>query len=145
MTMQAGTYYVGDLCYVMHDAWSEVCDLIIEGHSCKEGEFTLADGRKFAIYNTAYGDGTYSSNGNGSYCVDSGSIGCIRVEDIRDETYSPEVIDDLGQQIVFENDFSTRNDRGTLCFGHVEVYTGDDPSYEEEEEEYYEEEEEYDY
>ena len=25
MTMKAGTYYIGDLCYVMHKEWDEVC------------------------------------------------------------------------------------------------------------------------
>ena len=26
--MRSGTYYVGDLCYVMHPQWDEVCDLM---------------------------------------------------------------------------------------------------------------------
>lgn len=28
--MKAGTYYVGDLCYVLHEDWDEVCSLIID-------------------------------------------------------------------------------------------------------------------
>ena len=28
MTMKAGNYYIGDLCYVLHDEWNEVCELI---------------------------------------------------------------------------------------------------------------------
>jgi hypothetical protein len=27
MTMPAGRYYIGDLCYVMHDEWDEACAL----------------------------------------------------------------------------------------------------------------------
>ena len=27
----AGKYYVGDLCYVMHDEWDEVCGLFFKG------------------------------------------------------------------------------------------------------------------
>ena len=59
-TMPAGRYYVGDLCYVMHDVWDEVCDLVFpyDGRGVY-GKFKLKDGREFAVYSTAYGDGTY--------------------------------------------------------------------------------------
>ena len=67
MTMPAGKYYVGDLCYVMHDEWKECCDLFfpyVPGHGEQqvEGEFTLADGRRFANFGTRWGDGMYHSN-----------------------------------------------------------------------------------
>lgn len=143
MTMQAGTYFVGDLCYVMHPEWNEVCDLIIDGHSCKEGEFELVDGRRFAMYNTAYGDGQYSSNTPNKFCVDSGSIGCIRLEDITDETYSMELVSDLGAIITFENDFVTSVHNGTIRFGDVEIYTADMDEEEDEYEEDYEDEVDY--
>ena len=55
--MPAGTYYVGDLCYVMSDEeWDQFCSITIEGMNCLEGEFTMPDGRRFATYGTAYGD-----------------------------------------------------------------------------------------
>jgi len=58
MTMPAGKYYVGDLCYVMDsDEWSQVCSLIIQGEKLLDGEFELPDGRRFAIYSTHWGDG----------------------------------------------------------------------------------------
>ena len=146
MTMQAGTYYVGDLCYVMHPEWNEVCELIIDKHSCKEGEFELVDGRRFAIYNTSYGDGQYSSNTPHKFCVDSGSIGCIRLEDITDETYSMELVSDLGAIITFESDFVTSVHNGTIRFGNVEIYTADMNEYKyEDEDEYGDDEEEEDY
>ena len=28
--MQPGEFYVGDLCYVLHDEWDEVCRLIVK-------------------------------------------------------------------------------------------------------------------
>ena len=40
----AGKYYVGDLCYVMHDEWDEVCGLFFKGrddHGCNQGMFEL--------------------------------------------------------------------------------------------------------
>ena len=75
-------YYVGDLCYVMHDVWNEVCDLIPFDNS--EHEFELKDGRKFILFGTAHGDGSYSDFAGNSYGVDSGTIGAIKVEDIHD-------------------------------------------------------------
>ena len=129
MTMPAGKMYVGDLCYVMHDCWDEVCDLLFANrndHNCNQGEFNLKDGRRFAIFNTSYGDGTYYSNVPGqSFPVDSGSIGCILVSDIKDETAD---IND-GCVVDFDKDFECDSDGSTLTFGHIEIYTGDD-SYE---------------
>ena len=136
MTMPAGKYYVGDLCYVMHDEWKEVCDLFFPPYSPPkgiEGEFQLRDGRRFASFNTAYGDGTYRSSINTLHSVDSGSIGCIRVEDIRDNTYSPEKIEQLGAIVEFAEPFEVSTDYGLLKFGHVLIETtGDEEEYEDE-------------
>lgn len=128
MTMPAGRYYIGDLCYVMHDEWKEVCDLFFPAyHPPKgvEGEFTLADGRRFASFATAYGDGEYRSSINTLHSVDSGTIGCIRVEDIRDNTYSD--IETLGALVDFPEPFEVFADTGMLVFGHVKIETNDEP------------------
>jgi hypothetical protein len=79
-------YYIGDLCYVMHDAWDEICDLMFSGDSDEtvEGELKLADGRKIIIFSTYYGDGEYFDQEGNAYGVDSGTIGAIKVDDIRD-------------------------------------------------------------
>lgn len=126
--MKAGTYFVGDLCYVMHDEWTEVCDLLFanrDDHGCNEGEFTLKDGRRFVCFNTAYGDGIYGSNNGTSHSVDSGSIGCIRIEDIRDPAANNAYMRGLGAIITFDTDFDVSTDGSTLTFGSMEVYTGD--------------------
>ena len=136
MTMPAGRYYIGDLCYVMHDEWDEFCDITIKDHQCLEGEFNLKDGRRFATLSTAYGDGTYRSNIGTSHSVDAGLIGCIRVEDIRDNTY--EDIEDLGAIVEFDQPFEVSADAGLLKFGHVMIETAG--GYDEDEEEDYEEE-----
>jgi hypothetical protein len=128
MTMPAGLYYIGDLCYVMHDEWSEVCSLLIAGRddgSCNEGEFVLADGRRFAIYNTAYGDGSYLDTDGNSYGVDSGSIGCIRIEDIR---LTDKNTIGLGVALTFISPFETSGEGAVIRFGDVEIDT--DPPYE---------------
>ena len=121
MTMPAGKYYIGDLCYVMHDAWNEFCDITIDGHNCEDGEFQLKDGRRFATYGTAYGDGEYQVNIGGSCDVDAGLIGCIRVEDIKDDTYSD--ISKLGIVVEFTSPFETGETNGVIYFGHVRIDT----------------------
>ena len=129
MTMPAGLYYVGDLCYVMTDGeWDEYCNITIKGNECLSGEFTMPDGRKFATYNTMYGDGEYSDQHNNSYGVDSGSIGCIALSDINDSIAD---VHRLGAVIQFKNDFETsggRNEKwdGVIRIGHIHIGTDDD-------------------
>ena len=124
MTMPAGRYYIGDLCYVMHPEWDEVCDLFyppgVSGRGA-EGEFALKDGRRFASFTTAYGDGEYRSSINTLHGVDSGSIGCIRVEDIRDTTYDR--IEHLGAVVDFPEPFEVSEHGGLLKFGRIEIET----------------------
>ena len=129
MTMPAGRYYIGDLCYVMHPEWDEVCALFFPTNQSGrgvEGEFTLRDGRRYASFGTAFGDGEYYNNMGTSHCVDSGSIGCIRMEDIRDDEYSN--LESLGAIVEFDQPFEVEKiGRGLLQFGHVEIET--DPVY----------------
>lgn len=125
--MPAGKYYVGDLCYVMHDEWDECCGLFFRGrtdHGCNEGEFNLKDGRRFANFNTMYGDGCYESNLGTSHGVDSGSIGCIRVEDIRDEI-TEQGMKNLGAVITFDMPFNVTKQDGDICFGRMRIATGE--------------------
>jgi hypothetical protein len=135
--MQAGKYYIGDLCYVLDDdEWDEVCSIIIKGNNFFDGEFVLEDGREFAIYSTAYGDGEYNDYYGNSYSVDSGSIGCIRIEDIKNVKNKID-IELLGAIVNFDTQFVTGGGRGTkgwegiIQFGHVVIETN--PTYEEEE------------
>jgi len=135
--MQAGKYYVGDLCYVMTNAeWDELLDLTCEGPRINDGEFRLKDGRRFASYSTMYGDGCYTDQHGNEYGVDAGLIGCIRIEDI-----SAEKLDgiSLGAVHEFDTDFVTGGGRGsvgwagTIQFGRVAIETGISDSYEEDE------------
>ncbi len=147
MTMPAGRYYIGDLCYVMHPEWDECVDLFFPPDEQgfpggAEGEFTLKDDRRFASFGTAYGDGTYRSNLNTFHSVDSGSIGCIRVEDIRDTTYDLARIEELGAIVEFDQPFEVSADQGLLVFGHVEIETAadEDEEYNDEESDCFDEE-----
>lgn len=135
MTMPAGRYYIGDLCYVMHPEWKEFCDVTIQDEQCLDGEFVLADGRRFASFRTAYGDGTYRSNIGTEHSVDAGLIGCIRVEDIHDNQYSQEVLERLAAFVDFDQPFEVSSDQGLLVFDHVQIETAGGYDWDEEEEE----------
>jgi len=128
--MPAGKYYIGDLCYVMDTKeWREICDIIIKEPRILDGEFELPDGRKFAIYGTAHGDGEYYDQYGHTYSVDAGSIGCILMSDIRANKYDN--ILDLGAVQEFAEPFETGSHKGELEFGHVVIDT--DPVYDEDE------------
>jgi hypothetical protein len=130
--MKAGTYYIGDLCYVMHPEWDEFCSLTISGNNVLDGEFNLKDGRRFATFTTKWGDGTYKDEQGREYGVDAGLIGCINVKDI-----APSELENLkdGHVIEFVQDFSTFSAGGIIRIGSVCIDT--DFAEEEEEDEIY--------
>ena len=127
--MPAGDYYIGDLCYVMHEEWDEVCSLFFKGNtngSCNQGEFVLKDGRRFAGYNTKWGDGEYRDQFNNRYLVDSGCIGCILVSDIV-EMDKRNI--DLGNVIKMTKEFDTSNIDGLISFNNITIETNDVENY----------------
>jgi hypothetical protein len=127
--MQAGRYYVGDLCYVLHDRWDEFCSLTCSGNRVLDGEFNLADGTRFATYTTRWGDGTYRDETGNSYDVDAGLIGCVALEDIDFTDPSNSVAG--GRVVEFVRDFTTFSSGGVISIGTVSIDT--DPEYAEEE------------
>ena len=131
--MQSGTYYIGDLCYVMHDRWDEFCALTCSGHRVLDGEFNLKDGTRFATFTTQWGDGTYRDELGNEYPVDAGLIGCIRVEDI-----APEELVNIkdGRVVEFVKDFTTFSAGGVISIGTVSIDTDPADVEEELEEEY---------
>jgi hypothetical protein len=127
--MPAGEYYIGDLCYVMHKEWDEVCSLFFKGNTnggCNQGEFVLKDGRRFAGYNTKWGDGEYRDQFNNRYLVDSGCIGCILVSDIV-EMDKRNI--ELGNVIKMTKEFDTSNIDGLISFSNISIETNDVDSY----------------
>jgi hypothetical protein len=121
--MTAGEYYVGDLCYVMHDEWIEVCRLTSGGMGSLDGEFNLSDGRRFACYSTMYGDGTYYDDEGREYPVDAGLIGCIKLSDLNLENPSNKI--EHGNVVHFVDDFETGSELGVIHFDEITIDTGD--------------------
>ena len=123
-TLPAGKYYIGDLCYVMHDEWSDVCDLMFAGDiNSIAGMYTL-NNKVFAVDSTAYGDGCYNDNYGSEYSVDAGLIGIIALKDINLSADSNFLSG--GQVHTFEQAFSVHTEDGVFQFGHVRIDTADE-------------------
>jgi len=123
MKMKAGTYYIGDLCYVLHGEWNEVCKLTL-GEGIEFGTFTLEDAREFAFFGTYYGDGEYPIFGVDSLArigVDSGTVGCILWDSIDHHNDQNDV--SLGVKHTFTEDFVIDSNDGIIRFGDVTVDT----------------------
>jgi len=133
ITMPAGRYYIGDLCYVLRDeVWDEVCGILSSLDRGYDGKFTLKDGRNFVIFGTAYGDGCYNDFMGRRYFVDSGTLGCVEVPDDF-EGFKGSII------AKFDAEFPCYKENAVITFGHVSIDT--DPRDEEEEKEYEDDEE----
>ena len=129
----AGTYYVGDLCYVMHEEWDEMFNLFFPEFTSpgNEGKFQLKSGVTFGCFTTAYGDGVYTDQKGRNYPVDSGSIGLVRVEDVDIANKENDLA--LGQILAFDEDFEIfSTEDHTLHFGNVAIIPTKDEFYEEE-------------
>lgn len=135
--LPAGTYYVGDLCYVMHDKWDQFCDATISGERVLNGEFKIGD-VIVASYCTKYGDGVYRDQEGRRYGVDAGLIGCIRIDQIHPSEVR-NVCD--GNVITFDRAFQSGvTEEGVIWFGDVKIETGDTSYNDEDEDDYYEDE-----
>jgi hypothetical protein len=119
MTMPAGRYFIGDLCYVLPAEWDEVCAIVLKEDDILDGEFNLNDGRRFASYTTMYGDGWY-----GKIVVDSGGIGCIRIDDIRSDITEQQLCE-KGMIVDFPSSFQTSGSPvdGIIKFGDITIDT----------------------
>ena len=123
----AGSYWVGDLCYVMHPEWSELCSIMFAEDDMVEGELTVQNKRIF-LASTAYGDGRFNDNVGRLYGVDSGSLGIIAVENIA-ESELPNL--NGGHVIDFAEDFTVTAQHGKFNFGGILIETGYDEEYDE--------------
>lgn len=72
-TLPAGTYYIGDLCYVLGDT---IYDNIFGGTGYKSGIYEEKDtGRVFATSRTAFGDGEFTGSDGKKFAVDAAGLG----------------------------------------------------------------------
>lgn len=132
--VKAGTYYIGDLCYVINDdsMWRKMGDAMFPGGIVKDGLIDV-EGYQMISFSTMYGDGTYTDNHGNEYPVDACMIGLISVQDIEKINGGP-VDMEFGNVATFEKDFICKSSNGELYFGQYVIDTGYDD--EEDEEEY---------
>jgi len=123
MTMNSGTYYVGDLCYVVSTKWNAVCNTVISGKGgLLDGEHKLPDGIVFAMYSTEYGDGCYNDEEQRSYAVDSGSIGYVLLTDYDKTRFEIEEAA-LGHIVEFPRRFNTYGNNCVINIGGISIDT----------------------
>lgn len=150
--LPAGTYYVGDLCYVLdlnkdgdgYD-WHAVLDgthylgtsppETPKGYEAKwvsTGHFTIphydtGEPVRFFSSSTAYGDGSYTDGEGRSYAVDAGLIGCFPIEALPTPcgNVGPE---EGGHIVTFAHAFRCRvvDEEGVIRISDIEIDT--DPS-----------------
>lgn len=132
-SMEAGKYYVGDLCYVFTDKqWDEVMELMYpygnkspNRNKTVEGRLVMKNGIAFSYHSTAHGDGVYEDGDGNRYCVDAGLIGCVKWSDIPKSKHKD--AKRLGAVHDFPVEFSTWEKDGTIHFGGwVAIPTGDE-------------------
>ena len=115
-----GTYVLSDPCYVIPE-WD---DFILVYFEEGPGVFEYK-GKPCAVFHTKYGDGAYDSNDGHFLGVDAGLIGLVHVDITRGES------DEGGLNIVelSEPTECYYADNGTIHFGKLKVFTGDDDEY----------------
>jgi len=115
VTLPAGRYLIGDLCYHDDEIWEEMIDHI-------DGKIhTLRSGRSYIIFRTAYGDGSYPDLNGNQYWVDSGTIGILQCNESLESC--------AGRTFDYGSDFQVYKDGALLHFGAVVIDT--DPVYDE--------------
>jgi hypothetical protein len=128
--LEAGNYYVGDLCYVLGDQngfdWGDVlkstnCLGLELEPRCETRYFTYKN-TKFFCSPTMYGDGEYRDQNSRSYGVDAGIIGCFPMSKLPEDANT-----NGGQVVAFADDFDCDEcDEidGIIRIGHLHINTG---------------------
>lgn len=122
---KSGTYYIGDLCYVVKgEEWDGLVNTWLDD-SCLQEVMYLEDYKGGAIYcdGTHYGDGVYHDDYGNTYPVDSGSIGIISVEHPIVDSGKLERIGNLGVIETFLKDFKVSSENGVFNFVHITIDT----------------------
>ena len=119
------SYWIGDPCYVLHDVWSEICDRFeMWGSPPGTTSIKCSNATVVLLACTAYGDGVYEDQEGRRYPVDSGMLGIVAVEDIKDDRARL----DLGHIFEFDDNLFLlleKDGRGTFTFGgKVKIRTG---------------------
>lgn len=129
MKFKAGTYYIGDPCYVIQDN-DENWDQFLQNYYNHQAEFK---GFPVFVEETYFGDGSYVDNVNGiQHFVDSGLLSVMPIELVQQEgdksdeelILTNEHSDTRGYSVItFEEDFDATMCKGVLVVGHIVIDT----------------------
>jgi hypothetical protein len=115
--LTAGTYWIGDLRYVLSDdEWESVQYVVSDS---RFGEHTLPNGKSYAIYSTVFGEGVFCDNFDREYYSATGTVGCV-------STQNAVAVPSFGNVLRFKYDFQTGYLDDAECiifFGNVEINT----------------------
>ncbi len=127
MTMPAGTYYVGDLCYVLQEEGSDIWGQLCKASNFEDGEVQLESGVRAAVYGTKYGDGSFFDKEGHEFAVDSGTLGCVLLEQTESEAVKKCLAANICRVVEFEEAFETSEEGGIVKLGRVWIDTGSEP------------------
>lgn len=140
VSVPAGTYIVGDPCYVLHQWWNEFLNNSDSLRNTSTFEIEPGTEITCVYFDTAYGDGVWMGSDGQPYAADAGMLGLV-----------PAIVLEYGEAqpggynrlVTFDTDFTAWHDGvGRMDFGGIKVNTNDD--YEEEESDWDDEYDEYD-
>jgi hypothetical protein len=126
-TLPAGTYYIGDPCYVIpDDDWMDYLDswpVHPNPHIGWKDGAARYKGKTCWHAGTAYGDGTYEDQYEHTYGVDAGLIGIVPIDLCKGTTRQ---LQRLGQVVIFNKSIQVYRDEDyTFRFGHIRIPTSD--------------------
>lgn len=111
--MNKGTYYIGDLSYVLEN------NKDILGIRNKNGKYILDNGGIIRFYSISLEERFYQDQFGQDYHIKNGNLGCIMIENI--DYIKAEL--NHGQIIKFYDDFNVWNSFGRILFGHICIDT----------------------
>ncbi len=121
---KAGTYFIGDPCYVLRN------DLYLKWG--KDYDYAYGDYGYFAVGSTAYGDGIYEDilSGKG-YAVDAGILGVVNMDYSQQNPEQDKVftLDELGKIVVIKDKLIFKYDHNEHIFYYdcdgeeIEIHT----------------------
>ena len=131
-----GTYYIGDLCYPLGYSW--IYKKAWDDTAYETPVFFRSNRGCIVLDRTAFGDGSYSDNGNRSYSVDAGVISIVSIEliehhlnhlvSLHNHTYRNIAQPHTMRRLTNGGHVFTFKEEVTINFGHglFRVWSGDE-------------------
>lgn len=129
-TLPAGTYYIGDICYVLDDV---VYESVFGETGYEEGLYMKDSKKFFLVGQTSWGDGEFSGSDGCKYLVDAGVIGIVSEELISSDPDSGKDTDG-GKVYTFLTPVVVTMEKGIFTFESKDIYLRINTGYEHEDE-----------